>query len=171
MKINHLKLKAMRQSLGLTVAEACELVPNLKGEPVSKRFFQYLEAGERPISDEIDGVFYGLATQYTLLLELLNRDIEQFHKDNPRPQTDNADEYFEKMKSVKKLVLPFFHSFDDFATATGNKSPAYWKIWQAVVGHLVLVGKLNHLDDNVQIPADYQCMRWLHGKYDVSELD
>lgn len=165
-KINHLKLKAMRQALGLTVAEACEFVPNLQGEPVSKRYFQYLEAGEQRISDDIDLIFYTKASHYTLLLEKLTSDIERWHKDNPRPTSDDADEYFEQMKAVKKLALPFFYSFDDFAQCTGNQSRAYWKIWQSVIGHLVLTGKLHQLDDDAKIPDDFGCWAWLKGNYD-----
>lgn len=165
-KINHLKLKAMRQSLGLTVAEACEFVPNAQGEPISKRFFQYLENGERPISDDIDLTFFTKASHYTLLLEKLTSDIENWHKAHPRPTSDDADEYFEQIRKAKKLALPFFHSFDDFPVRTGNQSRAYWKTWQSVIGHLVLIGKLNHLDDNAQIPDDFGCWAWLKGNYD-----
>ena len=149
-KTNHLKLKAMRQALGLTVAEACEFVPNLRGEPVSKRYLQYLEAGEQRISDEIDLIFFTKAAHYRLLLEKLTSDIESWHKDNPRP---TSDEYL--------LALPFFYSFDDFANRTGNPSRASWRIWQSITGHLALMGKLHQLDDDAQIPDNFRCRAWL----------
>lgn len=165
MKINRLKLKAMRQSLGLSVAEACEFIPNSHGEPVSKRYFQYLEAGERAIPDDIDFIFFKKSSHYTLLLRLLNQDIEQFSRDSSRSISNNTDDYSE-MECVPKLALPFFYSFDDFSKYTGNTSRAYWKIWQAVIGHLILIGKLDTLDDTVRIPDDFTCVRWLNGNYD-----
>ena len=164
-KINHLELKAMRQSLGLTASEACEFVPNAKGEPISLRYFQYIESGKRPISDELDLIFFTKASHYTLLLEKLTSDIERWHKDNPRPTSDDADEYRKQIKSAKKLKLPFFHNFDDFVKVTKNENRAYWKIWQAVIGHLFLIGKLHHLDDTAPIPTNFECWRWLNGDY------
>lgn len=165
--MNHLQLKAQRQALGLTVAEACELVKNKDGQPLSKRFWQYLEQGERVITDDIDIAIFTHASHYTLLLNRLTADIDEFNQTNLKPTTDDADEYFEQLKRAKKLVLPFWHSFEQFATDTGNQSQAYWKIWQAVVGHLMLIGKLNYLDDDAKVPADFGAWRWLKGDYDV----
>lgn len=164
--MNHLKLKAQRQSLGLTVAEACELVKNKDGKPLSKRFWQYLEQGERTITDDIEIAIFTHASHYTLLLDKLTADIDQFNQHNPKPITDDADEYFDKLKSVKKLALPFWHSFEQFATDTGNQSQAYWKIWQAVVGHLLLIGKITELDDSADIPPEFSIWFWINEKYE-----
>lgn len=163
--MNNLQLKAQRQSLGLTVAEACELVKNKEGKPLSKRFWQYLEQGERTITDDIDIAIFTHASHYNLLLDKLTADIDQFNQDNPKPITDDADEYFDKLKSVKKLALPFWHSFEQFVSDTGNQSQADWKIWQAVVGHLVLIGKIQYLDDNAKVPDEFGVWAWLKGHY------
>lgn len=165
--MNNLQLKAQRQSLGLTVAEACDLVKNKDGQPLSKRFWQYMEQGERSISEDIDITIFSLASHYTLLLDKLTADIAKFNQDNPKPITDDADAYFEQLKSIKKLVLPFWHSFEQFKADTGNPSQAHWKIWQAVIGHLMLTGKLNYLDDDAKVPAEFGAWRWLKGDYDA----
>lgn len=165
--MNHLQLKAQRQALGLTVAEACELVKNKDGQPISKRFWRYLEQGKYKISEDVNIAIFTLSSHYTLLLDKLTDDISKFHQSNPKPATDDADEYFEQLKTVKKLVLPFWHSFEQFVADTGNQSQAYWKIWQAVVGHLMLIGKLNYLDDDAKIPDDFGAWRWLKGDYDA----
>lgn len=165
--MNSLQLKAQRQSLGLTVAEACELIKNKDGQPLSKRFWQYMEQGERNIPGDVDIAIFGLASHYALLLDKLTADIAKFNQDNPKPATDDADEYFEQLKSIKKLVLPFWHNFEQFKADTGNPSQAHWKIWQAVIGHLILTGKLNHLDDDAKVPAEFGAWRWLKGDYDA----
>ena len=163
--MNNLQLKAQRQALGLTVAEACKLVKNKDGQPLSKRMWQYYEQGKHLAHDGIDITIFGLASHYTLLLDKLTADIDKFNKHNSKPITDDADEYFEQLKSVKKLVLPFWHSFEQFKADTGNQSQAHWKIWQAVIGHLMLIGKLNYLDDSAKVPTDFGVWRWLKGDY------
>ena len=165
--MNNLQLKAQRQSLGLTVAEACALVKNKDGQQMSKRMWQYYEQGKHLVHDGVGLAIFGLASHYTPLLDTLTNDIADFNKDNPKPITDDADEYFEQLKSVKKLVLPFWHSFEQFKADTGNPSQAHWKIWQAVIGHLMLIGKLNYLDDNAKVPTDFGAWQWLKGDYDA----
>ena len=165
--MNNLQLKAQRQALCLTVAEACALVKNKDGQPLSKRMWQYYEQGKHPVHNDIDIAIFGLASHYTLLLNKLTADIADFNAKNPKPITDDADEYFEQLKSVKKLVLPFWHSFEQFKADTGNQSQAHWKIWQAVIGHLMLTGKLNYLDDSVKVPDGSRSWRWLKGNYDA----
>ena len=148
MKMNNLQLKAQRQALGLTVAEACELVKNKEGQPLSKRMWQYMEQGERSIPEDVDIAIFGLASHYTLLLDRLTADTIKLKQDN-----------------TESPVLPFWHSFEQFKADTGNPSQAHWKIWQAAIGHLMLTGKLNYLDDDVKVPADFSVWRWLKGDY------
>lgn len=163
--MNNLQLKAQRQSLGLTVAEICNITKNKDGYPLAKRTWQYYETGKLIIQDDIDLLMFSLASHYSLLLDKLTEDIKRFNEENPRTITDDADIYFEQLASVKKLALPFWHSFEQFVKDTGNNSEACWKIWQAVVGHLVLTGKLNYLDDDAKVPANFSCNNWLRGKY------
>lgn len=152
--LNNLELKAMRQSLGLTVTEASEL----KDIEVSKRFFQYLESGERTINQDINNVFYNLATQYDLALYCLTRDIDEYKQKN-YPATKN-----------KTLALPLFHSFELWKEKTGNQYQYFWKIYQAIIGHLLLIGKLTALDDDdIEIPEYFSIWNWIHLKYEVTE--
>lgn len=146
--MNHLQLKARRQALGLTVAEACELVKNKDGQPMSKRMWQYYEQGKHPVHNDIDIAIFGLASHYTLLLDRLTADTIKLKQDN-----------------TESPVLPFWHSFEQFKADTGNPSQAHWKIWQAVIGHLMLTGKLNYLDDSAKVPAESGAWQWLKGDY------
>lgn len=146
--MNNLQLKAQRQSLGLTVAEACALVKNKDGQPLSKRMWQYYEQGKHRAHSSVDIAILGLASHYTLLLDRLTADIIKLKQDN-----------------TESPVLPFWHSFEQFKADTGNHSQAHWKIWQAVIGHLMLTGKLNYLDDDAKIPTDFGAWRWLKGDF------
>lgn len=164
--MNHLTLKATRKALGLEVADACQLMPSPKtGETLNKRTFQYFESGKFPVPPDVELKFFNYASHYHLLLAKLTADIQAFKVVNPYPKTDNSDEYFAQLKSVKKLVLPYFADFEQFTTDTGNKSVGYWRIWQAVLGHLVLVGTITQLDDNATIPKDFSVWAWLNGDY------
>lgn len=140
--LNHLELKAMRQALGLTVAEAS----SISSIDVSKRYFNYLESGEREIKEDIAETFYELSIQYHLVLTSLKRDIQEHCKE-------------------KKPVLPFFHSFELFVSKTGNQKKHFWKIYQAVIGHLLLEGTLTTLDDEKTIPVEFSLWHWLKGNY------
>ena len=104
--LNNLELKAMRLSLGLTIADACDL----QSIDVSKRFFRYLESGERTINKDINDLFDVLSAQYHLVLTNLSDDIDLYNNER-LPKTDDADEYFKQLKSTPKLKLPFFKSF------------------------------------------------------------
>ncbi len=148
--MNDLQLKAQRQALGLTVAEACELVKNKDGQPLSKRMWQYMEQGERSIPEDVDIAIFGLASRYTLLLDRLTADIIKLKQGN-----------------TESPALPFWHSFEQFKADTGNPSQAHWKIWQAVIGHLMLKGELNYLDDSAKVPAESGAWQWLKGDYGV----
>lgn len=147
--MNNLQLKAQRQALCLTVAEACELVKNKDGQPLSKRMWQYYEQGKHRAHDGVDIAIFGLASHYTLLLDKLTADIINFKQDN-----------------TESPALPFWHSFEKFKADTGNPSQAHWKIWQAVIGHLMLTGKLNYLDDSAKVPAESGAWQWLKGDFE-----
>lgn len=51
--MTNLQLKAQRQALGLTVAEACGLLKNKDGQPLSKRMWQYFEQGKHLVHDDM----------------------------------------------------------------------------------------------------------------------
>lgn len=159
--LNNLELKAMRLSLGLTIADACDL----QSIYITKRFFRYLESGERTINKDINDLFDVLSAQYHLALTNLSDDIDSYNNER-HPKTDDADEYFKQLKSTPKLKLPFFQSFELWKEKTGNDLPHFWKIYQAVIGHLLLIDKLTELDDGADIPAQFSIWFWINGKHE-----
>lgn len=153
--MNNLLLKATRQGLGLTVAEASELPPI----NVQKRTFQYFEAGERTIPDYVDLTFFTMSSHYNLVLEKMLADIE---KATIYPADD-------EIKPTVKPVLPFFQTFELFQLATECPHVVYWRIYQSVISHLVLTGKITKLDDSKKIPAEWSIWRWFGGAYEHSD--
>lgn len=153
--MNNLLLKATRQGLGLTVAEASELPPI----NVQKRTFQYFEAGERAIPEYVDLTFFTMSSHYKLVLDKMLIDIE---KATIYPSDD-------EIKPTIKPVLPFFHTFELFQIATECPNIVYWRIYQSVISHLVLIGKITKLDDSKKIPAEWSIWRWLSGAYEHSD--
>lgn len=148
--MNNLELKAMRQSLGLTVTEAAELTQ------VSKRAFQYWESGKRLVPDDVDLYFFTLASNYTMVLEKMMADV----------QATTVQPSDEVVAPTKKPVLPFFHSFEDFNKTKKCKSVACWRIYQAVVGQLLLLGNITKLDDAAVIPKSFWVHKWLKSNLD-----
>ena len=153
--MNNLLLKATRQGLGLTVAEASELPPI----NVQKRTFQYFEAGERAIPEYVDLTFFTMSSHYNLVLEKMLADIE---KATIYPADD-------EIKPTVKPVLPFFQTFELFQLATECPHIVYWRIYQSVISHLVLTGKITKLDDSKKIPAEWSIWRWFSGAYEHSD--
>lgn len=151
--MNHLLLKANRQGLGLTVADAAELAK------VTKRSFQYWEAGKYAIPDDVDMLFFQMSSHYALVLEKMIADIEKATIYN---ETD------ETKPSRISPILPFFHSFELFQMTTECPHVAYWRIYQAVVSHLILIGKISKLDDSAEIPENFGIWKWLKGSYEHS---
>lgn len=149
--MNNLKLKATRQGLGLTVADAAELTA------VNKRAFQYWEAGERSIPEDVDLTFFTMSSHYTLVLEKMLVDIEQV---TIRPADD-------EIKPTIKPVLPFFLTFEKFQMGTECPHIIYWRIYQSVISHLVLIGKITKLDDDAKIPESFEVWKWLKGTYEL----
>jgi hypothetical protein len=152
--MNNLLLKATRQGLGLTVAEASELPPI----NVQKRTFQYFEAGERAIPDYVDLTFFTMSSHYNLVLEKMLVDIE---KATIYPGDD-------EIKPTIKPVLPFFQTFEMFQMATECPHIVYWRIYQSVISHLVLIGKITKLDDSKRIPDGFEIWKWLQGQFEAT---
>lgn len=150
--MNNLKLKATRQGLGLTVADAAELTT------VNKRAFQYWEAGERSVPEDVDLTFFTMSSHYTLVLEKMLVDIE---KATIRPADD-------EIKPTIKPVLPFFLTFEKFQMDTECPHIIYWRIYQSVISHLILIGKITKLDDDAKIPESFGVWKWLKGAYELA---
>lgn len=150
--MNNLQLKALRQGLGLTVAEASEL-PSIN---VTKRSFQYWEAGKVPVPNDVKDAFFLMSSHYTLVLEKMLTDVEQA---TIRPTDD-------EIKPTIKPVLPFFHTFESFQMTTECPHVVYWRIYQSVISQLLLLGKITKLDDNSNIPENFNVWKWLKGAYE-----
>lgn len=146
--MNNIKLKALRQGVGLTVAEASELMS------VNKRSFQYWEAGNRAIPDDCMALFEHLRFSVTMLVELMQDDIAQYNRRHDLISDDEGEVY-------SKLVLPFFVDFEHFKLKTGCPLVQFWRVYQAVVSHLLVSGWLTHVDDAVEIPKNFIVNDWL----------
>lgn len=149
--MNNLQLKALRQGLGLTVAEASEL-PSIS---LTKRSFQRFESGDVPVPSCVEDTFFLMSSHYSLVLEKMLADVE---KATIRPDDDEI-----------KPVLPFFHTFESFQMATECPHVAYWRIYQSVISQLLLLGKVSKLDDIARIPENFGFWKWLKGEYEVEK--
>lgn len=148
--MNNLQLKATRQALGLTVADAAELAG------VSKRAFQYWEGGSRQIPDDVDNQFFVMTSHYNMVLQQMIIDVEA---NTIRPSDD-------EIKPTKKPILPFFITFELFKEATNCTHVVYWRIYQSVISQLLLTGKITKLDDKAIIPENFKVWQWLNGEYE-----
>ncbi|MDP8173146.1 DUF1870 family protein [Pasteurella skyensis] len=125
-KLNNIELKAVRQGLGLSVAEACDIVN------VKKRTWQYWEAGRSPVPDDVSETFLKFKKDYIIALDNLLKDITETH-----------------------IVLPFYKEFEDFCQKTQNNSIVKWRIYQSVISYLMLTRYEISLDDTAKIPKSF----------------
>ncbi len=153
--MNNLQLKALRQGLGLTVADAADLTG------VTKRSFQRWELGNVPVPNDVDMTFFLMSSHYSLVLEKMLADVERVTIYN---ETDDTK------PSRTSPILPFFHTFESFQVATECPHVAYWRIYQSVISQLLLLGKVSKLDDDVKIPENFGIWRWLRGEYEHEQL-
>lgn len=161
-----LQLTAQRHALGLNVSELAEL-PAIAQD---KRVISDYERGRRIPAQSYVGAMSLISMHYDLLLKLILRDIDAHHFRYPLPKTDDAAEYFKRLESVNHLALPYFADFERFKSTTGNTNKGYWRIWQSVIGHLSLVGKILRINDDVLLPDSFTNSKdWLALKYEVTE--
>ena len=130
--MNQYELKAQRQSLGFTVLQISEHVK------LTKRSWQYLETGKIKIPVRVKDVMQYQKIRYNKFLELITSDIAKHNITS----------------------LPFFVSLESYMVATGDKSPLNHKIWQSVLGHLLLTGELKSVCDTDAISTDYELLSW-----------
>lgn len=160
-----LQLTCQRRALGLNISELADMLD------IDKRVISFVERGERKPTRSYLESMRSLSTHYELLVTLLLRDISAFNIANPLPITDDSDEYFKLMKSVNRLTLPYFSDFDSFVAATGASSLSYWRLWQAAISHLVMIGAIAHVVDDAPMPDSFKQTRfWLDLGYDVIDL-
>lgn len=160
-----LQLTCQRRALGLNISELADMLG------IDKRVISFVERGDRkPTQDYLESMAL-TAIHYDVLIDCLTRDIATFKMQNPLPVTDNMEEYIRLKKSVKRLTLPYFSSLDDFNACTGNNNLSYWRLWQAAISHLVMIGAIAHVVDDTDVPASFkQTWFWLDGGYDVTDL-
>lgn len=148
--MHNIKLKALRQGVGLTVAEASELLN------VNKRSFQYWESDpSRAIPDDCLELFDKLAFSVRLIIDLMQEDVEIYNEKHGLLVTDDDVQ--------SKIVLPFFSDFDKFKAETGCPLVQFWRVYQAAISHLLLRGHITHVDDDAKIPDYFIVNSWLAG--------
>ena len=150
--MNNLQLKATRQALGLTVLDASELAG------VTKRSFQRWEDSTNPVPSDVESLFFVMVSHYSMILRQMTEDLDRV---TVRQYDDDT-----KPNVVFKPALPFFHSYEDFQVKTKCKIISYWRIYQAVIGQLLMSGKVTKLDDSAEIPSDFKIWRWFAGEYE-----
>lgn len=160
-----LQLTCQRRALGLNISELAEMLN------IDKRVISFVERGERKATKCYLESMALTATHYDVLINCLKRDIAAFKIANPLPTTDDTDEYIRLKKSVERLELPFFSDFEQFKARTNNDSVSYWRLWQAAISHLVMIGAIAHIVDDANVPKSFkQSKFWLDLGYDVNGL-
>lgn len=145
-----LRLIAQRRALGVNMTELADM-PAVSQD---KRVIADYERGRRkPAQSYIDSI-QGLSAFYQLLLSTLSNDIKAH-------RLLSSD-----------LMLPYFSEIADFERVTGNDCETYWRLWQAVVGHLALTGDIISLNDDAPIPASFKQTLFLLNKgYETTNKD
>lgn len=142
-------LIAQRRALGINMTELAEL-PNISQD---KRVIADYERGRRSPALSYIKAMEDISIQYTILLKILQNDINVWYWQNPES---------------KKLSLPHFAEFDDFKAKTQNNNLAFWRIWQAVVSHLAIDAQVLVCDE-ADIPSSMTATHdWLKGNYSGS---
>jgi len=164
-----LKLIAQRRALGLNMSELAAL-PSISQ---SKQTIADYESGRRsPAASYIDSMEL-ISSHYRLLLRLITNDITRFNTAHPLPITSDLKEYEELLANTEQLNIPFFRDFKRFVEVTSNTDRSYWRVWQAVIGHLLLEGVLNRTDDyNLSSLSGFgDTQYWLDGGYRLIDED
>lgn len=165
-KLSAIELKAIRLSLGLTVAEASEECG------VTKRTFQYWEAGERNIPADVVEAFSHYASVYSNVSIFMQDGVDAWNEVHTNPSTDDADEYTKLIKQRPRLTLPYFRTLDEFTKATGNPHVFSMRIYNTVVSWYAMVGKVKCLSEDAEIPSEFKSIwLWLKGGFDDTDDD
>lgn len=151
------RLIAIRQAMGLNMTELAEL-PAI---PQSNRVISNYERGVRPPSTAFAASMNEIARHYRLLLSILLFELQNINL--LRFYVDSADQ------PAPKPILPYFDTFEDFVANTGNESPSYWRVWQAVLNHLVITNIIdvsNDFDEHKIPPSFENTFLWLNNHYE-----
>ena len=144
-----LLLIAQRHALGLNASELADL-PTINQ---THRTVANYERGDRnPSSNYIESM-REISVLYYHLQASITTDIGLQKRQTSTP------------------TLPYFVDFNDFERITGNNCKTYWRVWQSVIGHIVLIGDIDNLGDDASVPASFkQTWYWLGRGYDVVGL-
>lgn len=109
--MNHIELKATRQALGLTVAEAA-LVSG-----VTKRAFLYWEQGSRAVPGQVDELFRALASEWVAM----RRQILTKSKNAALPSYHDFEEFKKKTGCDLEIKWRLYQSVVGHLFMTGKR--------------------------------------------------
>lgn len=155
--MNKYELRATRHTLGLTMQEVADIAP----KKVSAQMIKFAEMGERKLPEATAQWLDEYAVQYSLLIDLISQDCEKYMSSQPYPE--NADDF----PLPQRPTMPLWADFEQFKIDTGNDNIYFWRVYQAAVAHLYLMGKFKHLDDSSPLPKSFvKTWNWLRFYYD-----
>ncbi|WP_299314224.1 DUF1870 family protein [uncultured Halomonas sp.] len=112
--MNSRELQALRKFLMLDVSEAAEIIGG-----VSKRSWQYWEAGRSPVPDDVEDKMNGLMTQRQYLMDEIGAKIDE---------------------AGGVISVPFYASYAEFAAENPDQGVIPWRLGQSVVAELYANG-------------------------------
>ncbi len=140
-----LQLTCQRRALGLNISELADMLD------IDKRVISFVERGERkPTRDYLESM-QKIGTLYDMLTMYIKIDLKM-----SRSHGISA-------------AMPYFVDFDDFERVTGNDDKTYWRVWQAVIGHLALKDIVTTIDDSKKINDCFdKSLLWLKKEWDLN---
>ncbi|MDN3525619.1 DUF1870 family protein [Halomonas sabkhae] len=112
------ELQALRKFLMLDVSEAAEIIGG-----VSRRSWQYWEAGRSPVPDDVEDKMNGALTLRQDVIDRLEQDIEDHGGD---PQGEHGD----------RLKVPYYHTLASFQEDHPDQGALPWRVHQSAVAEL-----------------------------------
>lgn len=135
---------AKRKGLGLNVTELAEV--ELVSQ--SNRTIANYERRAYPISSSYAESLDTLSMYYKELLTMLERDIEDYNR--------------LVIEHKPPLVLPYYEGLADFQEVFNKGTVTKWRLWQSVLGHLLLTNKISGINDSLEIPHTFiNTKNWL----------
>lgn len=112
------ELQALRKFLMLDVSEAADVIGG-----VSKRSWQYWEAGRSPVPDDVENKMNGALTLRQYVIDRLEQDIEDHGG-------DTQDEHGDRLK------VPYYHTLASFQEDHPDQGALPWRVRQSAVAEL-----------------------------------
>lgn len=127
--MNGKELQVLRKYLMLDVSEASEVIGK-----VSKRSWQYWEAGRSLVPDDVADKILGVLSQQRLLLERLEQDA--------LAASDEPDG-----EEGKRLSLPYYPTLEHYQLGHPREGVLSWRCYQSVLAHLYAANLINIAHD------------------------